>query len=272
MIPVIFENGVFAIYTLWIFIAIAVVASTYTLIKLSLRNGLKLQFLSDNSFKLFLVGILGARILGVIVNFDTYFYGFTLDNVLQVLYIWDKNLNIWGGLLAALFYLYKICKRDDQDFLKWLDVIIPSLIIGIGIGSLGAFFDGINYGKETSLPWGVNFENPSIKYTVPIHPTQIYAFIYSAIIAIILVLAGQRKDIEDETPSGLVSIVGIFLFNLMKFLEEFLRGDDTLLLFDIRVSQALTLVVLISSGIILFKRYNTSAKKLFKKRKKTSKN
>jgi len=210
--------------------------------------------------------------LGILVNFDTYFYAFTWDNIIQVLYIWDKNLNVWGGFLAGLFYLYKICKREDQDFLKWLDVIIPSLIIGIAIVSLGAFFDGINYGKETSLPWGVNFENPSIKYTVPIHPTQIYSFIYATVIAVILILAGQRKDIEDENPSGLISIVGIFLFSLMKFLEEFLRGDDTLMLFDIiRVSQILTFIVLISSGIILFKRYNTSAKKLFKKRKKTSK-
>ncbi|MFA6992068.1 MAG: prolipoprotein diacylglyceryl transferase family protein [Candidatus Gracilibacteria bacterium] len=266
MIPLILDTKFFAIYTLWVFIAIAIVASIYTLIKLGLKNGLKLQFLSDNSAKIFLIGIIGARIVSVAANYQTYFYELNWNNFLSVFYIWDKNLNIWAGIGLALFYLYKICKKEDQDFLKWMDVIIPSIIVGISIGCIGAFFDGINYGKETSLPWGVNFENPSVKYIVPIHPTQIYAFLYSALISVFLLLTGQRKDIEEENPPGITAFIGIFLFSLMKFLEEFLRGDDTLMISNIRISQIITFIILISSGIIIFKRYNKHTKKFFKRK------
>lgn len=265
MIPIIFQTEFFTLHTLWVFFAIGLIAGTYTLIKLSERHSLKIQFLSENSWKLIIWTLIGARILGVISNYSIYFYELKFSSLIQIFYIWDKGLHFWGGAIAFFIALYFICKKNEQNFLKWLDVIIPSTIVGIAIGSLGAFFDGINYGKETSLPWGVNFENPSIKYAVPIHPTQIYAFIYSAGIAALLILAGQISKIKNLDQAGLVGLCGITLFGLMKFLEEFVRGDDTWLLLGIRVPQIITLLITITAGIFLFLRYNKPINKTLKK-------
>lgn len=267
MHPEFIQTTYFTINTLWVFSAAALVLATYTLIKLSEKNGLKIQFLSENSWKLILWTLVGARIFAIIQNYETYFYELNKSTLFNLFYIWDKGLSLSGAIAGFLIYLYLSCKKNNQDFLKWLDVIVPSTIIGLAIVHIGAFFEGINYGRETSLPWGVNFESPSIKYTVPIHPTQIYAFIYSLIISSILILISRTEKIISLEKSGFIGLLGIVAYSFFNFLEEFVRGDDTFLIFGIRVPQIIAFIITIATGIYLYLRYKENAKKFIKNKK-----
>lgn len=246
------------LHTFWVFFAIGVFATIFALIRLSVKNGLKVHFITENFWKLVLWGLVGARILSIIENYKAHFLGFNLDSFFQLFYFWDKGLNIWGAVAGFLIAFYLICKKKDQNFFKWLDVLTPSLIIGLVFGHLGAFFEGINYGIPTSLPWGVNFESPTIKFTVPIHPTQIYAFLYSIITVTTIILVNQNKRIKELEIPGLIGFGGITLYGFFSFLEEFLRGDDTIMLFGIRTPQIITLLITILSSIILFRCYNVT--------------
>lgn len=269
MNPVLFETKYFAINTLWLFITIGIIAGTYALIILAERNSLKLQFLSENAPKLILWTIIGARVFAVIGNYQAYFYEFSLRTFLNFFYIWDKGLDFSGAALAFFIYFYIICKKNDQDFFKWLDVLIPASFIAIAFGNIGTFFDGSNYGRETVLPWGVNFESPSIKYTVPIHPTQIYSFIYTAIIAASLILVSRTEKISKLETTGFIGLIGFTAYNFMRFLEEFLRGDDAIMILGIRLPQLIAILLSISAGIFLYLRYNSATtKKIINKFKK----
>jgi len=261
MNPVLFEAKYFAINTLWLFITIGIVAGTYALIILAERNNLKLQFLSENSPKLILWSIIGARIFAIIGNYQAYFYEFSLRTIFNLFYIFDKGLDFSGAALAFLIYFYILCKKNDQDFFKWLDVLIPASLIGIAFGNIGTFFDGSNYGRETTLPWGVNFESPSIKYTVPIHPTQIYAFIYTSIIAAGLILLSRTEKISKLEQTGFIGLLGLISYNFMRFLEEFLRGDDAIIILGMRLPQIIAILISISAGIFLYLRYNSATTK-----------
>ena len=157
MKPILFETPFFTIHTLWVFVALALVTGTYALIKLSIKQGLKLQFLSEHSTRLILWTILGARIVAIMVNFQTYFYEFSGKTFLNLFAIWDKGLNLWGGIIAFFIGFFFYCKRSEQDFFKWLDAIIPAFITALAIGHIGTFFDGIAYGKPNSLPFAFNF-------------------------------------------------------------------------------------------------------------------
>lgn len=256
MKPILFETAFFTLHTLWVFVALGVIVGTYALIKFSNRQGLKLQFLSEHSTRLILWTLFGARILAIVVNYKTYFYEFSTKTFLNLFAIWDKGLNLWGGMIAFFVALFFYCKKSDQDFFKWIDAIIPSLIIGLAIGHIGTFFDGIAYGKPSSLPWAVNFESPSIKYTVPIHPTQIYAFLYSTIIAISLYMLSHNEKIKSLEKQGFLGLLGATIYTFFKFLEEFVRGDDIFLILGIRLSQIFAFIVFISTGIFLYLRYN----------------
>lgn len=248
MNPVIFQTSIFTLYTLWIFIAVAILATTYSISKLSTKKGLKLQFLSDNSWMIFFYGLIGARVIAIISNLNIYFHEFSFSAFFNLFAIWDKGLSVWGALIGACLYLYKICKeKEDQDFFKWLDVIVPSVILGLAISHIGAFFDGMSYGRETGLPWGVNFENSAIKYAVPIHPTQIYAFLYATAIYIV----SQMTNFEK---TGYTSIGAIGIYAFFRLLEEFVRGDDTWMVGFIRLPQIFAFLVFVASIVVLYKR------------------
>lgn len=261
MHPELIQTQYFTIYTIWVFFAVGLIVTLYAIAKLSNKSGLKIQFLVNNFWKFLLWAIVGARIFAIVLNLKTYFYEFSGDVFLQLFYVWDKGLNIWGALVAVIIYLYYLCDKKEQNFWKWMDVLVPSIILGMAIGHIGAFFEGINYGKETSLPWGVNFESPAIKYTVPIHPTQIYAFLYSLAISVTLILLSKTEKIKQIKKPGFIGLTGITAYSFFLFLEHFVRGDDNLMLFGIRVEQIIALIVSISSGIFLFLRYNKRTKK-----------
>lgn len=242
----------------------------YTLIKLSVNNSLKLQFLSSISLKLILWTLIGARVTAILINFKMYFYDFGPHSIPRLFYIWDNELNLFGGAIAFFIYFYLACKKSEQNFWKWLDVIIPAGLIALAIGHMGAFFGGINYGSPTSLPWGVNFASPLVKYTVPIHPTQIYAFIYSTIIAIVLTTLSANKKINTDENIGLMGLGGIGIYSIFRLMEDFVRGDDVMLLLGIRSTKITISLLIIFTGTIFYLRYNNLRQRsaIFKKSKK----
>ncbi|MBI5754322.1 prolipoprotein diacylglyceryl transferase [Candidatus Peregrinibacteria bacterium] len=255
MLPVIFSTKFFELHTLWVFFAIAIIVATIILIRMSLSHGLKIQFISTNSWKILIWGMIGARILAIIVNYKVYFYEISWSAFFHLFYFWDKGLELLGAIIAAATYFYALCKKNDQDFWKWLDALVPASILGLGIGNIGTFFDGSNYGTPSSLPWAVNFDNPAIKFSVPIHPTQIYAFLYSVIIFIVLNLLAQNQKIKQLETSGFFGLIGIAAFSFFHFLEEFIRGDDTLMIFNFRIGQIVTIISTIGALVIFYLRF-----------------
>ncbi len=261
MHPIIFQTKYFTLSTFWLFFAGAILLFAFLTIKLSTKRGLKIQFLSQHFWTALFWGLLGARIVALAVNYQNYFSEISRETLLRTLYLWDGKLSLWGGLTAFIIYFVIICKKHNQSFLKWLDVLVPSLIAALALGSLGAFFDGVNYGKETTLPWGVNFESPAIKYTVPIHPTQIYAFLYNSTLAIFFLALYKTKRIRESSTAGLLGITGLLLFSILRFLEEITRGDDTLIIHGFRLPFfTTTLAFLISAGIFIYILYNMARK------------
>lgn len=266
MFPIVFSTNFFELHTLWVFFAIAIITATIVLIRLALANRLKVQFINENAWKIIIWGLIGARIWSIATNYVTYFNEISLTNFLRIFYFWDKGFEIWGAIIAATIYFYIICKKSDQNFWKWLDVIVPATILALAIGNIGSFFNGTNYGTPSSLPWAVNFDNAAIKYSVPIHPTQIYAFLYSSIIFVTLMFIGQNQKIKQLETSGLVGLVGIAGFCLFYFLEGFVRGDDSLMIFDIKIAQILSFITIIWTIITLHTRFHKKRSRLHSKR------
>jgi len=256
MFPIIFQSKYFTIHSLWVFMTIAVIAGMYTFIKLGLKNGLKLQFMTDSIIKIFIFAIIGARVFAIISNWSIFFYEYSAKTFLQIFMIWDKGLSLWGAIFAGMIALYYLSKKNDQNFFKWIDSLTPAFLVGLSITCLGLFLDGGWYGHETSLPWGVNFESPDIKYTVPIHPTQMYIMLYSIAIAIGAILLRDHKFFDKN---GKLATVVIGVFSFVHFLQEFTRGDDVSMFLGIRVPQIVSLAVFIFSLIFYFLYYNGDA-------------
>lgn len=256
MWPIIFETKYFILNTYWIFFAIGLAAGVYFIIRQTPYNSLKIQFLSQHSWKLIIAAIIFGRILFIINNL----FLFSNTSISQILFFWDGGISGWGAIIGILGTIYFLCRKYEQNFWLWLDNILPGIILVLCITNLGAFFDGSNYGHETNLPWGVNFENMFVKYTVPIHPTQIYAALYSLAIFFALILVPRLERYKKIAHPGLIGVSGIFIYSIFRFIEEFFRGDDTWIIFSIRLPSIISFIVMIIAGIFLYLRYNEAQK------------
>lgn len=268
MFPVLFQIGPIIIYSLWLFVGIAFILGVSIFSYLAKKKRLNLNFIYKYTFQIFIFGLLGSRIFHVIWNYPAYIRTnqvefaaevsemlrqlFTFDTLFNVIAIWDKGLSLFGALIGIILTIVIYSLKEKEQTLKWLDILTISIIAGIAIGHLGAFLDGVNYGNPTNLPWGITFDNPSIKYAIDIHPVQIYAFIYSAAIAITLFFIYKKTKIEN----GSILLYGSLTYFTFSFLEGFLRGDDVIIRLGLRIEQWFAiLIILIAGGFIIY-RYN----------------
>lgn len=252
MYPVLLEFGFITIFSLWLFIAIGFVAGSFVFVSLAKRYRIKFNLLSTNSIFLFAVALISARICFIIFNPDLYFYNFSFSSILKLFALWDKGLSFWGAILGFCVALWWLSKKHNESLVKIWDLIVPALLVGILFGDVGALLDGINYGSPTDLPWGVTFRSANVKYISPVHPTQIYAMIYTTgILAILFILI---RNTRLRFP-GLIAHVGITLFSFFRFLEELIRGDETIEIFSVRAPLIIFLLIFLTSFYLFYIRY-----------------
>lgn len=150
---------------------------------------------------------------------------------------------IIGGALGVLYY----SKRKNWNVLKIFDLIIPSIALAQGIGRIGCFLAGCCYGKQTNLPWGVEFKNSLYAPAgVLRHPTQIYSSIFDILLAVFL-LRYDKKERKD----GRVFSMYVIIYAVGRFLVEFLRDDPRGNVGALSTSQFISIITL-TFGIILY--------------------
>lgn len=257
MFPVLFQIGPIVIYSLWLFIGLAFILGVFIFSHLAKSKRLDLNFIYKYTFQIFLFALIGARLIFVLRHYNIYFPNFSISTFYNIIAIWDKGLSLIGGLLGLFISILIFSIKEKEQTLKWLDILSISIISGLAVGHLGAFLDGVNYGTPTELFWGITFDNPSIKYAVDIHPTQIFAFIYSILIAGILVYFYKKKKVE----SGDLMQYGIIAYFFMSFLEGFIRGDDVIIFLGLREEQWLAILIILITGGFIFYRYNKNRNK-----------
>ncbi len=257
MIPILYESNWISIQTLWVFVVLALLISSYLTVERLRRERVNFTLLIEHSTFFFFCGILGARLAYFIFHTDAYTPGLDLRTLQNFFSIWDQGFSFWGGASAiGLALLYRL-KKEGEPLSKWADALIVPFYTGIIIGDLGAFFGGYSYGVPTNLPWGVLYESYNVKYTVPVHPTQLYSMV------ILIALLWSKKKIAQKSTffqtHGNTALYLTTTLALSSFLLEFLRGDDTLLILNVRVPMLLYLVLFLAAGWALLKRYNTHA-------------
>lgn len=249
MYPILIQIGPVTIFSLWIMLALAILGTLLIINKLSKSRLVKLNFLAENSLLIFFCGLILARLVFIIYNFEYFWERITSGNFLELLYIWDKGLSIWGALIGISISLFVLAHRAKEDFLAWADIFIVSFLFGGLFVNIGTFLDGRNYGSPTDLPWGVIIENS--QYAIPIHPVQIYSALYCGLIGIILF---QFFNTSIFKKSGIIALTGVTSYCFFRFFEEFLRGDEANLLFGlIREAQIYAFLGLSLGGFLIYK-------------------
>lgn len=119
-----------------------------------------------------------------------------------------------GGVAAGLIFMR--WRRVPMGAV--LAAATPGLALGHAIGRIGCFLVGDDYGRPTSLPWGVAFPDGLPPTTVPVHPTQLYEA--AALVPVALLLLHLRRA---RAPDRRVLGTYLLLAGLVRFSIEFLR-------------------------------------------------
>ncbi len=252
MIPILYESGFISIQTLWVCAVIAVLISSYLAIERLKRARANFTLLIEHSTFILIWSLIVARLVFFITHTDTYLPSFDLRTFINFLAIWDQGLSLWGALIGGGMTLIYHLRKSEESLSKWADALMVPLLVGLSIGTLGAFLGGYSYGTPTELPWGVLYESFNVKYTVPVHPVQLYEFILIG-----LLLGGKRffskktKWFEREGNSALYFGSS---YSLICFFLEFLRGDDTLLILGIRLPQIGFFLLTLLFSFLIWKR------------------
>lgn len=265
MHPILVEYGPILLSTLWVCVIIGFIASSLALTKFAFVSKLKIFFLRMYFFKILIWGVIFSRAVFILENLNYYFSDFGLKSIFKIISVWDKGLSFWGAVIGIAIAFVKYTKREGEPTFKWLDNLSISVFLGMVFGYIGAFFDGINYGTPTTLPWGVTFESIEIQYTMEIHPTQLYGALFLIILTAILAIL----FIKNKLANGNIMMFGIISYSVFRFFEEFLRGDEVAFILSLRYSQWISLIIFIISLIFLLNRYNLfdPLLRLFKKLK-----
>jgi phosphatidylglycerol:prolipoprotein diacylglycerol transferase len=257
MFPILFEFKWLSIQTIWVFIVIAMLVSAHLAVKRLKRRRVNFNLFILHSTSFFIAAIVCSRVLYFFSHPDAYFPAFDLRTLKNFFSVWDQGLSFWGAFIGFTGMLHYRIWKEKEDLWKWYDALSVPFLVAMAIGNIGAFLGGFAYGKPTDLPWGVRYEAFNVIYTVPVHPTQIYALI------LILLLLASKHKLQTKSDffktDGNTAIYFATGFSWILLLLDFLRGDATILLpGNIRISTISFSLAAIVTSILLYKRLKSA--------------
>jgi len=270
--PILFQFGSFTISSFGVMMVIAFLLGNYLLRIDVVAEGYDAIIADDIIFRAAIGGILGAKFYYLIENIPT---GQAADNINGLINIISGifTLNgeriafgiqnfgaglvflggLVGGMAAVSWYIY----RKNLNWFKIADLAAPFLVLGHGIGRIGCFLVGDDYGIPTNLPWAIAFPNGLPPTNIAVHPTQLYEM--SAYFIIFFYLRYRKRN---QTFSGEIIFEYLFLGGISRFMVEFIR-TNTKYIFGLSGAQYLSILMMAIGAYQLWKmrRLNNSTAK-----------
>ncbi len=203
-------------------------------------------------------GILGGKIYFAILYQDWHL-------------LFDRaGIVYYGSFILGLAAFLWTIKRRRLPFAGTFDAAVAALPLGYGLGRIGCFLVGDDYGKPTDLPWGVEFRVGLPQTTagnlrahfgvelppeiadgewIAVHPTQLYELALGLAIwgvALWLFRRGLRP--------GMIALTILALLSCERFGIEFLRAKDDRFLGPFTLAQAFSVAILVVVAVIAWRR------------------
>jgi phosphatidylglycerol:prolipoprotein diacylglycerol transferase len=172
-------------------------------------------------------GVLGAKI------------DFVLQNGSEGNFLSGSGLVWYGGVIGGAIGVIAVAAWRKIPIGRLANMSAPGLAIGYAIGRIGCQLSGDgDYGRATSLPWGMSYPDGEVPTTEIVHPTPVYET--AAMLVVFFVLWRLRDRLNR--PWQLFGLWAI-LAGAERFLVEFVRRNED-------VALGLTAAQLFSIGLM----------------------
>jgi len=202
--------------------------------------------LFDDYITYLIIGvILGGR-LGYTLFYNLRYY---LENPFEILMVWNGGMSFHGGLIGVIIATLLFSRKHKVNQFIFLDLVALSAPIGIFFGRIANFINSELIGRETDLPWSVQF---ILIDNIKRHPSQLYEAFFEGIVLFLLLGYFFRKNYL-ESP-GKISALFLIFYSLFRFFAEFFRSPDIqigYLFFNLTFGQLISILFL-GAGALLF--------------------
>ena len=207
------------------------------------------DFVLESTILAIIFGTIGARLYFVLFNLEYY-----SKHITEIFNFRSGGLAIYGGLIFGALAIIIYSKIRKKDILNFFDYIIPYVALAQCFGRFGNFFNVEAYGYETTsfIRMGIQ----TINGYREVHPTFLYEAVATFIIFIVLRLIQKKRNYKGQ--------VLLWYALLYAFIRTFIEGlrTDSLMFFGCRVSQVLSIVILIASiSIMICRRFCNKIRK-----------
>ena len=210
--PSLLEADGFPIRGYGVFLTIAIAAAG----SLALWRGKKLWNIpTDLTFTLLLVaaifGIVGARCFYVVQYWREFQCESFAETLVSAINVANGGLVVYGSIIGGAIAAIVFLLVKKIPVVPILDLLAPSLMLGIAIGRLGCFMNGCCFGGICDLPWAVSFPPGSPAYVQQLDEGKIS--LYGITLAspdanteekTLFSLKSKHVNLASETPSDVV--------------------------------------------------------------------
>lgn len=207
-------------------------------------------------------GLIGGRLYHLATDWRTYF-GDGGAGLAAALRIWDGGLGIWGAVTLGVMGAWIGCRRCGIPLPVLLDAVAPGVVLAQAIGRLGNYFNQELYGRETTMPWGLEIfyrRDPS-GFDVPnsldgvstgqvafvVQPTFLYELIWNVLVFVALIYIDRRFIIGHGRLFGFY----VAFYCAGRFCVELLRDDPATLIAGIRINSFTSTFVFIGAVVYI---------------------
>jgi phosphatidylglycerol---prolipoprotein diacylglyceryl transferase len=242
MHPVFAKLGSITVYSYGVMVALGFGIATFLIYKHAARLRLNKDKIVDMMVVILVSGIIGARLLYILINLGYYFSRpFEIFDLSKGGLVWYGGFAV--GLIVAILYI----RINKMDFWLIMDLIVPYVALAQAFGRIGCFLNGCCYGVEApgSCAMAVTFPDSIVAR----HPTQLYASLLLLLVYVIL-------RIRQESPhfKGAIFLGYCILYPLKRFIIEFFRGDNLRVYFGMTLSQVLSLAVFLTALVVFIRK------------------
>lgn len=239
MYPVLFRIGSFEVMSFGLMVALGALAGVW-LFGRELRLSGQPRDAVNGAILGLVAGLVGAKLLFVLEHVG--------EDALLSLLLSRGGLSWFGGLFAGVVSALAYFRWRGWDVMAIVSAATPALAVGHALGRIGCFLVGDDYGRPTSLPWGIAFPEGSPPTDVPVHPTQLYEAALLGILAWLLI-RWRRAGVLDRVVVGRY----LLLTGTIRFFIEFVRINARVA-FGLTVAQYGAILLILAGVILLLRR------------------
>lgn len=223
-------------------IALGILAAVIYMTREAKRSGLPGDIAVDAALWAVPPAVIFARLYYVAFTWERY-----RGDLSAILRIWEGGLAIYGGVIGGALGILLLSRRRKIPYSALADLIAPGLILAQAIGRWGNFFNGEAFGRPITDP-ALQFFPVAVFTDGGWHMA---AFFYESLWNLLGFLFLIRlKERFRQKGRGYVFLWYLIWYGLGRMVIEGLR-TDSLMLGQFRISQLLSMALVILPGILM---------------------